>query len=76
MHLCFCEIPPNEGLSSLLFLRMAIFLDNSMLIGSNKDCSTMIKGAERMEGVEVEVSEVCAHLRWSELTGPNNEGSR
>lgn len=76
MYLCFCEIFFNEGLLFLFFLRMVIFFDNFMFIGSNKDCSTMIKGVERMEGVEVEVSEVCVYFRWSELIGFNNEGSR
>lgn len=42
MWLCFCETPSTEALLSLLFLRMAIFLDDSMLMGNNKDSPQMI----------------------------------
>lgn len=63
MWLRLCENPANEALLSFLFLRMAIFLDNSMLMHSNKDALLPIRGDQRMAGVEAQVSEVHAHLR-------------
>ena len=83
MWLCFCEILPTEALLlSFLFLRTAIFPDNSRPIcenkdslWENKDSPLRIRDALWIGGAGPQVSEVCSHLRWSLQTGPNNAGS-
>lgn len=75
-------MPPLEALLSLLSLRMAVFLEDSVLICGYKD--SLLSGAGALKagdgeggawGVEVQDSEACACLSRSKMTGSNLEGS-
>lgn len=75
-------MPPLEALLSLLSLRMAVFLKDSVLICGHKD--SLLSGAGALKagdgegrawGVEVQDSEACACLSRGKMTGSNLEGS-